>query len=173
MNYLCWNIEQWEKSLYKIKPENTFGLLYNEYIPFDEKKFNKVYDLYEKFIKEQSYLKEQERIIRNRQHPYYDNLAGDLSIWEISYTKVDFSKFYNVFKKKALEICPNKQELANYAVKIVYEIHPNRDKSFAWIIAEEGLLKNLKPSNKIFNIKETHEREGCEYLGRWYKIEEI
>jgi len=52
-------------------------------------------------------------------------------------------------------------------------MHPNRDKSFAWIIAEEGLLKNLKPSNRIFNIKETNEREGCEYLGRWYKIIEL
>jgi hypothetical protein len=143
------------------------------YIPFDERKFNKIYALYEKFTKERNYLKEQERIIKNRQHPFNDSFTYDLSLDDIQNTKIDFNKFYNVFKKKALEICPNKQELANYAVKIVYEIHPNRDKSFAWIIAEEGLLKNLKPSNKIFNIKETHEREGCEYLGRWYKIEEI
>lgn len=173
MNYLCWNIERWEKSLYQIKTENTFDLLYNVYIPFDEYKFQKIYALYEKFVKERNYLKEQERIIKNRQHPFYDSFTYDLSLDEIQNTKIDFSKFYNTFKKKALEICPNKQELANYAVKIVYEMHPNRDKSFAWVIAEEGLLKNLKPSNKIFSIKETNEREGCEYLGRWYKIIEL
>jgi hypothetical protein len=171
MNCLAWNIEKWQKTLYQIKSEDTYGLLYNEHIPFDKITFDKILNLYEKFRQEYSALKKQEKDMRNKDDPNYENMISDYTASEIANTRIDFSAFYDTFKKAALEICPNEQELANYAVKIVYKIYPARDKTFAWTVAENGLLQNLKTDNKIIKIVPTNRREGVEYLGKWYRLE--
>jgi alpha-galactosidase/6-phospho-beta-glucosidase family protein len=168
MNHLAWNIEQWEKSLLSLSTVNSFDLLYNDYIPFNHNKFNKILDLYERFNREYKTLKAQNKFIER-----VDGLFDDLSMWEIKNTKPITSDLFEQYRQQAKKICPNEQELANYAVKIVYDLYPNRDKTFAWTIAEEGLLKNLKPDGKIYKVKSTQNREGTEYLGRWYKLEEF
>jgi hypothetical protein len=174
MNCLAWNLEQWQMTLYKIETANMFDVLYNVELPFNDDTFEKIYNLYVQFVSEYKQLKAQDSVLRKgASHIDFENMFGELSMWELENTKIDFKGLYQRFKEQALKICPLQKELANYAVKIVYGMYPNRDKTFAWTVAEEGLLENIKSDNKLYKITETNTQEGMEYLGKWYKFEVI
>jgi hypothetical protein len=73
------------------------------------------------------------------------------------------------------EISDNPSELANYAVYLSYIKYPNKSKNFCWVITEEGLILNLeknKEDNILFPV-ETFDRNDTEYLGHYYRMEEL
>ena len=66
-------------------------------------------------------------------------------------------------------------ELANLAITICYEMHPNDNKSFAWNVFGEGIVNNVyKNRQKEIKIPVLDEEHGdIEYLGSHYSMVEV
>lgn len=62
--------------------------------------------------------------------------------------------------------------LANILVKLGYEKYPSRDKKFAWNMAGEGIVANIRQVPNLTLPKRAPAGE-FEYLGRRYSMVEV
>jgi hypothetical protein len=114
MNILCHMIEDIDFSFKRNrkKPLNNLdlNLLMNNFIPKNEKTFKKIEELYRDFesVKHKKHTRKNSSI-------NYDGFS-DIDL-ELEDSK---SLIYEYFSNKALELCNNTQELANYCVEICY-----------------------------------------------------
>ncbi len=170
MNRLCRDLEKWHKTLkYKTDVKDfDHGIMLNYDLYWDDAICEKIEQIYLEFSKESKELAKQQSMMKSSIN--YHNYFQDLSREEIVNTKVNFKYYYEPYIKRCLGICSDVQMLANYAVYICYEKYPKRDKNFAWIVAKDGIVKNIK-QEKVFLPKED-ETGKFEYLGKKIKLVE-
>jgi hypothetical protein len=170
MNRLCWFIEKWSKEIrFKRKYRDfDYNIMIDDTIPWDEEKFSKIEELYLQYHNEIKELQKQNAMNQNSEN--YENYYGDMSKEEIINTNINWQYYYDKYAKMAKIICPNKNELANYAVKLCYEKYNTRNKKFIWVIAGQGVVSNLKQENILLPIEND---EGIEYLGKKYVLTEV
>ncbi|MCD3319540.1 hypothetical protein G8V07_14230 [Clostridium botulinum D/C] len=176
MNEFCWYIEKWERQLKQsINKEfiNTSEYMINKTIPIDENKYNKVKKIYSKFKREFRELKKQEKMSKN--YSKYKDFWDGLKKFEVENTKVDWNELYDRYKAELEKIVTNQSELANYIIDLVYNKDKGKYYIFAWQIAEDGILTNLRNNSKQpiqIPIKTTQDdKDAVEYLGEYYKLE--
>jgi hypothetical protein len=174
LNYLCWNIEKWEKQFkFRKNSGQTSDLLIDESIEWNEFRFEQIKQLYKEFNQEMAEAKKQQAMIR--QHKDYAGFFSDLSKTEVINTEIDWGIIYEKYILKAQRIISNPKELANYGVEICYFLYPKRSNLFVWIICEEGMFLNLE-RNREQNLqlpRRTEDQKETEYLGRYYKLENL
>jgi hypothetical protein len=110
----------------------------------------------------------EEQAMSNNYERYSDYFEG-ISKEEVLNSRINYEYYYNFYKKQVNQVCPNKCELANYAVEICYSLYPNREKTFAWVISKEGLLENLKQTTILLPSR-CNEPSEFEYLGRYLNL---
>lgn len=175
MNEHCWYIERWERKLrFNKEFVNTSHCLIDTSIPFDEEKYNKVEKLFGIYKKEYRSNKNFERMCKNYDKYKYELEELALDKRTVKNFEIDWDKFYNDYQKKFLKVVPNQAELANYLVELVYNKMNGMYYNQMWQIVGEGLLTNLR-KNKVTPVlvpKESDNKIGTEYLGRYYSFVE-
>lgn len=157
MNKLCHYIEAWESENFKLpylkEYYDTTDIMTDKDFPIDinGKKYKQIEQKYHEFIKE-----------------YNKGLRQE-------YTSQQWGAFYEKITNDCLKLVPNDSELANIAVNITYKKYPKVHKKFAWIVASDGILKNLEKNRQspIEVPVETGNPNDTEYLGKYYKLHEV
>lgn len=163
MNQLCWYIEdENEKRIKKFNEKNEnylIDLMMNKKYPIKKATLKKLENLYLEYNKDKrNGITNQELLDRNKNNK--DN--------------VQFNNLVEYHKNRALRICSNEQELANYSIELDYRIHNKQNKDFTWNICKEGLLKNIKENGKNkLTIPILSNNGEIEYLGKTYTKKEI
>lgn len=174
LNYLCWDIEKWQKEIrFNRKSPDTSELMIDRCQIWDEDRYLEVENVFIEFNKELLDLSKQRAMARD--YDKYRNFFAGYSKEEVQNTDINWDVIYNKYKDKLEKISYNKSELANYAVHLSYIKYPNKSKNFCWVVTEEGLLMNLeknREANIMFPI-ETGDINDKEYLGRYYRMGEL
>lgn len=177
MNKLCKAVETVDFNVKFKDYKNIDTKIINDLIPIlkdssiihNEFTFNKVLELYKKYIR------------KNNIKPLNDKITTFLSDSDDSYNiemkDEDAENFYDALymeiRNEAYEICSNAKELANYGVDICYTLYQDKSKDFVWNICREGLMDNIY-CNKSKKIEvPCYDKEGVEYLGKKYKLMEV
>lgn len=175
MNEHCWFIEKWEKKLrWKKEFINTSHWMIDNDIEMNQEKYEKVVDLFKKYIADYSDNKHFDRMCKNYKK-YKDEFDEmDLDKETVENFEIHWDNFYEGYRQKFISIVPDKSELASYLVELVYNKMNGYHYNQMWEIAKEGILINLR-KNRVKPIlvpKETEDKSGAEYLGRYYKLVE-
>ena len=175
LNEHCWYIEKWEKGLKrKLRNKkhfiNTSQYIINNDNPFDEELFNKVAKIYKEFKKEIRHIKEEESMLKDFE--LYKEFWDDVKYKDIIHTEVDYQAIYLKYKSKLEKIVENQSELANYVVELVYNKDHGKYYQFLWNTCENGILTNLRLNQQKPLWIPVEDKEGTEYLGRYYKLVE-
>ena len=150
MNSLCFDIERWEnqKKTRRFVEDFDYHIMIDETVPYNEevfKKIEEVYDDFDKTIKrlllEKSKCKDWEKnkewIKKHMQLNKKQSVAFD----------VNWNYYYDMYKKKLLDITSNKADIVNCLVKLCYEKHPRSSKKILWSVAGDWTASNVKPVN--------------------------
>jgi hypothetical protein len=154
VNNICHYMESEIKELklltkHKITEENIM-ILKDHNIPLDKEKLKKLYNIYKKFKSEK----------RN-----FKNIKDDDG--NERYKTID--QYNKSIRQECYLISSNIDELANLAVTICYEIHPNDNKQFCWSIFGEGIVNNIKKNSKSeIYVPFLDDTGDIEYLGNKY-----
>lgn len=159
MNLLCFEMEKWKRNI-KWKRENSglfnYEIYLNTALNFDNEKFNEIEELYKWYGKERKKIYEVRHMqLRAFKEKWFNKIEKEKldtrKKVKISKVPMHLFKFEPNYKeieievlKRAKAIEPIDQARANYAVTLCYGHHPNKFKNFAWIIAGEGIVKNVK-----------------------------
>ncbi len=174
LNYLCWDIEKWQKTIrFNRKSPDTSKFMIDNQQYWDEETYAKVEEVFLEFNKEMQDLGKQSAMAQN--YSQYRSFFEGFSKEDIQCTDINWDIVYDRYKSQLADISSNLSELANYAVHLSYIKHPNKSKNFCWVITEEGLMLNLE-KNREMNIMfpvETFDRNDIEYLGHYYRMEEL
>ncbi len=178
MNRLCWEIEKWEKNTVKHKQkikDFNYKIMTDENIPLNKKTVEKIERVFQEYTKEMAELAQHQYKFNN--HSKYKNWISlyypDMTQDEIIGFKFDWQHYYDLYKDRCQEICPNEKELANIVVQLCYEKYSNKDKSFIWKVAPLGVLENLSKNKSEIYLPSLSENGKYEYLGRFYDMEKI
>lgn len=174
MNRLAWDIEKWHKNIRfkRVYKDFDYNIMIDKSIPFNQDKFDKLEQLYLEYLKQMKELGKQNAIGKNyeKYREYFDYNDG-LTKEEVINTSINWNYYYDLYKEKSKEICPNKKELANLAVKLCYKKYPKKNKKFIWVVASQGIIDNLKQIQIKLPIED---RNGdFEYLGNYYNLQEV
>lgn len=169
LNRLCFELEKWEQKLKRKKEHFKWSILLDTIIPKNDEIFEKIYDLYLEFKENQEVLRKYQYFLIHKKK--FDSKSTILTQQEINDRQINWEYRYDIFRKRAASICPNKKELANYAVEICYKIFSKNVKTFAWVVAKTGMIDNIKPVDNELPI-ETIDGE-FEYLGHNYDLVKI
>lgn len=174
MNEHCWFIEEWEKKVKKKSKVNTSHCMYDTDIEFDENTYKQVVEIFKQLRKEYKKLKHEEHMARN--YDLYKEFFEGYTREEVENSHYDWDGLYNKYKEQLDTLVPNKAELANYLVELVYNNKKGVGNShnLLWKMAREGIMLNLK-KNRVNNVLvpvESTDGTGYEYLGRYYKLTE-
>lgn len=155
LNRLCWEIEKWEcqfrwKRTYE---DFDYNIMIDRAISFSQENYENIRSIYLEFCNEMRKLKLDEFEIKKEQ--------GLIINWNY---------YYDIYKKKCLNICPEK-EVANYAVLLCYKEYPHKSKNFMWQVAGAGIIQNIKQIPVKMPCKNPN--GDLEYLGHKYSLEEI
>lgn len=158
LNRLCFEIEKWDKQIRwkRTYKEFNYKIMMDDSLKISEDITQKIQEIYLEYCKEMQQLAK-------------DNLEIKQ---ENKNAEINWGYYYDLYKKKCLDICNNQKILANIAVYLCYEKYPNKNKGFLWSVAAEGILENIKqvsviqlPLSDIDGIEE--------YLGRKYKLVDV
>lgn len=167
MNLLCFELERWHKS-YKFEKIDShpfdYTIMMNNDIPFDANRFETIASIYKEYRRESNQLFKQFKRDMKR-------AANSKNKTKHFVSDVNWQAFYNKYRCKCFDACPNICELANYAVKLCYEIHPRHSKRFLWVVGGEGVLSNLQQTEQLLPISDPNGE--YEYLGKRYRLEKI
>ena len=169
MNRLCYDIEAWHKQ-YKWKRHNAdfdYTIMLDQSIPTNEDILEELRALYLQFNKESDAMVKEYRQALTR---VSNRKTGDKTDYEYV-DSINWQAFHNSYRNRCFNICPDICELANYVVKICYEIYPKRSKKFMWIVGGEGILVNLKQTEEYLPMRNPNGE--YEYLGNKYSLEKI
>lgn len=170
MNRLCRDLEKWHNKIkYQVNVKDfNYRIMINDELIWEDELLKKLEIVYLEFSKEIKELTKQRAMKMNSSN--YHNYFGDCTRGELLSSKIDFRYYYDLYTERCFEICSDVQMLANYLVHICYELYPKRDKNFAWIVAKEGIIKNIKQEKIKLPVK--HHDGTYEYLGKKYKLVE-
>lgn len=176
MNRLCFDIEKWAKTNIKFKKtykEFDYNIMINEIVGYTDEHFSQIEKIFLDFDKEIAEIQKESSMFRNplKYQDFFKENYSELSMEEIQNFTYDWNYYYDKYKRKCKEICPNKQELANIAVKLCYEKYPNKNKKFIWRVASEGVLLNLKQES--IYLPKLDLLGEFEYLGKRYTMKEV
>lgn len=169
MNRLCREIERWEK---KIRYKRTYKdfdwtIMVNENIPHNDETFYQIEQIYLEFSKLMAEMGKEAAMFRK-----YDEYKEELKDWIDKKTAKDFvfnwNYYYELYRRRCRQVCPDIQELANYAVKLCYEKYPARNKKFMWQVAGDGIVKNIVAVDICLPVKDEN-GDRC-YLGKRYSM---
>ena len=171
LNRLCRDLENWHRELkFKEKIKGyDYRIMMNNDLLWDDEILHKLEVIYTEFSAQMAEFRKQQFMKRKSDH--YKNYFGDVSRYDMANTEINYKHYHNLYRQKCLDVCGDVQMLANYLVYICYELYPKRDKNFAWIIAKDGIIKNLK-REKVRLPKECADGE-YEYMGKYYSLQEV
>lgn len=153
MNRICCYMESQLKDISKnIKDKNdeTYNLLFNKDIPFDQDKLKLMLKIYEK----------------------YNNFKNNHRLQESEFNT--YEQYFKHLRHTALtEVTTSMTECANYAVYICYKLYPRRAKDFAWDCFGKGIVNFLKGSGKNILLPTLDENGDTSYLYQKFKMEEF
>jgi hypothetical protein len=142
LNKLCEYVEKWETNLnFKdltrkedmsylyLDKSNYYSALTNT---INRKRYARLEQLFLNFNKECS---TQMRQLKKKNKTTDESKEAKDFKWNSVYAE---------YKKYALVICKNEQELLHYAYDICYNLYPDKSKKFMWIVSGDTILENLK-----------------------------
>lgn len=173
MNKLCREIEKWEKLVrFKKLGKFDYTIMLDSDVEIDESIFSAIEQVYLEYCKEMKDLYQDQWKIQNFDK-YKDEYEGLISRKDSYDFVINWNYYFNQYKEKCKEICPNEKMLANIAVMLCYEKYKSRkNKNFVWKVSTEGILKNLNQIDEITLPIECN-KGSFEYLGKFYKLEKI
>jgi len=122
---------------------------------FDKEKLKKLYNLYKKY--------------KNNKRNFFE--IKDES-GEARYKTID--QYNKSVRISAFSISSDIRELASLAVNICYEMHPKDNKTFAWAVFGEGIVKNIiKNIEKDIEVPFLDDSGDINYLGNKYKRRKV
>ncbi len=169
MNRLCMELERWEKQFRFKRSYKSFDhtIMMDKNLSVDEGISQNIECIYLEFCEEMKSLAKEQMMLRNYEQ-YKDLFNGVLTMEEARNTSVNWKYYYDLYRLKCNEVCPDKKMLANIAVTLCYETYPSKNKKFLWQIAGEGVLENLQRTPSQIPVKDADGTE--EYLGKKYSF---
>lgn len=163
MNRLCWDIERWQKQIRwkRTYKDFDYGIMLRDMDEDPEIKLQ-IEQVYADFCKEMRELAVDQARIRN------GGVEG-ISKYDAAHFVLNWGEYYEKYRQKCREICPDVSLLANICVRLYYEDHPSWNPKFMWIVADDGILKNLH-RDEFVNLPVRSETGKYEYLGRGYDM---
>lgn len=170
MNKLCRQIEKWSQSFRWIRTYKDFDwhILIDEDVGVDFNTFCLIEQIYLDFCNEMRDLASLQKEIRSRE-TYREEYADVMSYSDAKEFTIDWGYYYDLYRNKCLQICPNRKMLANIAVLLCYQKYPNKNKKFMWRVASDGLIENIKAVDVELPVKD--EDGSYLYLGKHYRKE--
>lgn len=168
MNKLCWDIERWERGIKWKRTYRDFDyrIMIDDSIPMNEDTYLAIEEIYIRFCNEMAQLAKDQASVRT----YDDYVVRDaISRYDAEHFTINWGYYYQKFKEECLSVCPDVCELANICVLLHYEKHKNKNPKFMWVVAEEGILKNITPVETL-RLPQLDENGEFEYLGRKYNM---
>lgn len=167
MNRLCKDLESWFKTQRYSGGSRNFDwtIMIDNQIEVEEEIQNQINDIYLEFCKEMSSLQHDQMKIRK---------FGDehLSTYDAQNFTINWGHYYDKYRDRCAEICPDIKKLANAAVLTCYKYHPRQHNTkFMWRIAGEGIVSNIK--QQVFPLPIRDDSGNYEYLGRKYSFTNI
>lgn len=175
MNEHCWFIEKWQRNLKynRIFKDTSYCMIDNK-IPFNDEKYEIVKRIFDMYKREYKEIKLQEKMSRN--YEMFKDFWLGMTKEEVENTKVNWDIIYDKYREILSDAIPNQCELANYIINLIYIENKGRHNTFAWEVATEGIISNLRTNRKepLLLPKECNsgDEEAVEYLGKYYKLEE-
>ena len=164
MNRLCWDIEKWEKQIRwkRTYKDFDFTIMLSEERKESEEVRREIEQVYADFCKEMRELAADQARIRS------GDVEG-ISKRDAANFVLNWGEYYEKYKKRCIEICPDVSLLANICVRLHYEDHPTWNPKFMWIVADDGILKNIRRDEFVY-LPVASENGKYEYLGRKYDM---
>ena len=163
MNRLCWDIERWQKQIRwkRTYKDFDYGIMLRDMDEDPEIRLQ-IEQVYADFCKEMRELAQDQARIRS------GDVEG-ISKYDAAHFVLNWGEYYEKYRQKCREICPDISLLANICVRLHYEDHPSWNPKFMWIVADDGILKNLH-RDEFVNLPVRSETGRYEYLGRRYDL---
>ena len=170
MNRLCIEMEKWHKKLrWGRAPQFDYTVMLDEQVSVQVDVYEQLREVFLAYNKEMAILQAEQRRVRAYQD---EDIRAQVTKFDAQYYTVNWDYYYELYRQKCHEICPDEKMLANAAVLLQYRDYPNVDSKFMWVVAEQGLLDNIKPAEKRLLPK--RDPDGSElYLGRRYSMVEV
>lgn len=170
MNRLCIEMEKWHKKLrWGRAPQFDYTVMLDEQVSVQVDVYEQLREVFLSYNKEMAILQAEQRRVRAYQD---EDIRAQVTKFDAQYYTVNWAYYYEMYRQKCHEICPDEKMLANAAVLLQYRDYPNVDSKFMWVVAEQGLLDNIKPAEKRLLPK--RDPDGSElYLGRRYSMVEV
>lgn len=170
MNRLCIEMEKWHKKLrWGRAPQFDYTVMLDEQVSVQVDMYEQLREVFLAYNKEMAILQAEQRRVRAYQD---EDIRAQVTKFDAQYYTVNWAYYYEMYRQKCHEICPDEKMLANAAVLLQYRDYPNVDSKFMWVVAEQGLLDNIKPAEKRLLPK--RDPDGSElYLGRRYSMVEV
>ena len=169
MDEMCWFIEKWADGLrHKRSDGFDYTVMIDKEVEVSQEHFDAIEKIYVEFNKMVAELAETERHCR-----YFDRFKDELEAEGITKEfaanfEVDWQLYYNKFRARCVEICPDPKELANIAVMLCYQKYPRRSKKFMWVVAGTGIVENIQQVNIC--LPQLCDDGEYEYLGKRYAL---
>lgn len=172
MNELAWYVENidFDLKFYKYNNDFDYKILMSNMISIDSNSdmYKKIKNILKKY--HQIYeLNTHERKLINEDYDMGYNFDEDDDVYDQEY-KVLFEEV----ETELLGVCPNKRELCDYMIHIMYNCFKNKSKAILWNVCGDEIVNNLKnKTNKAYYPVESDAENGVEYLGKYYKLKEV
>ena len=170
MNRLCIEMEKWHKKLrWARAPQFDYTVMLDAQVNVQVDVYERLREVFLAYNKEMTALQAEQRRVRAYQD---EDIRAQVTKFDAQYYTVNWAYYHELYRQKCHEICPDEKMLANAAVLLQYRDYPNVDSKFMWVVAEQGLLDNIKPAEKRLLPK--RDPDGNElYLGRHYSMVEV
>ena len=170
LNRLCRDILKWEKSIRWKKTFKDFDytIMIDNSIEVTPDIFEKIEEIYIEFCKEMKELGSFQGKIKNY-NKYKNELEGIISYNDSLNFTINWKHYYDLYRKKCLEITKDERLLANITVLLCYEKYPNKNKKFMWCVAGNGIVKNIKQVDIL--LPKNDFNGNLDYLGKKYILE--
>lgn len=168
MNRLCWDLEKWERGIRWKRTFSDFNyeIMKDPLVHYDSSTFDLIEKEFLSFCSEMNKLGiEQTRIRKYADADVRSSMTKD----EASSYVVDWAKYYEPYKIRCRNICPDQKMLANIVVDLQYVKYPNKAKRFMWVVAEDGIIQNI-PDDKYMKLPIRKDDGEFEYMGRRYSM---
>lgn len=174
MNNMCYDIEKWEnsKKTRKAVPTFDYHIMIDDSIEINEDNLKKVEEIYKDFNKTINRL----MLERSKCKDYDKNKEWikkylNLTKKQTLTFDINWNYYYDLYKKKLLEVTKNKKELVNYLVILCYEKHPKSKKKILWSVVGDWLPNNIKQVNEKILVRDVN--GDINILGENYKWVEV
>ena len=149
MNEMCWFIEKWADGLrHKRSDGFDYTVMIDKEVEVSQEHFDAIEKIYVEFNKMVAELAETERHCR-----YFDRFKDELEVEGITKEfaanfEVDWQLYYNKFRARCAEICPNPKVM--------------------WVVAGTGIVENIQQVNIC--LPQLCDDGEYEYLGKRYAL---